>query len=244
MINPDKQNLTFLKRGPKELVTDKIEKEVTSNPLVKEVLAKHFFVYKMLMDVKKSDRDTFDHVLRVAKNILNVIKNSDDLNDNNIEDLVISGLVHDAGKTDKDIVELVKEPRKLTASEEIIVQKHPRKVFDWLKNIGRLDIAEIVVQHHELSDDEEGRKKSYPRSNGELKPEVVKERAVDPEVTKLARVLAVCDVFDALISERPYKESFPIDKCKTILRNKFRKNEDQKVIDILVNEYKKNNENF
>ena len=99
-----------------------------------------------------------------------------------------AGLLHDAGKIGVPAA-ILDKPGKLTDEEYSIVKRHPRAGVRILEPIrAYADVVPIVLQHHERFDG-----KGYPDGlSGEA-------------ICLGARILAVADVFDALISDRPYR---------------------------------------
>lgn len=105
------------------------------------------------------------------------------------------GLLHDIGKIGVP-PSILDKPGKLTEEEFAIVKNHPSKGAEILDPIPNLrKIIPIVAQHHERFDG-----KGYP--NG----------LAGEEISLLARILALADVVDALISDRPYRSGWSREK--------------------------------
>jgi PAS domain S-box-containing protein/putative nucleotidyltransferase with HDIG domain len=110
--------------------------------------------------------------------------------------LLMAALVHDIGKIVVP-AEILSKPGKLSEIEMQIVRQHPGAGADIIEPIGfDPDVAEMVRQHHERLDGS-----GYPA--GLRGDEILVE----------ARVLAVADVFEAMISHRPYRPGLPIAKA-------------------------------
>ena len=112
------------------------------------------------------------------------------------EALRTAALVHDIGKIAVP-AEILSKPGHLTESEFALIKGHPQAAHAILASISFAgEIAEIVLQHHERLDGS-----GYPRGlrGGEVLPE--------------ARVLAVADVVEAMISHRPYRPALPLQKA-------------------------------
>jgi putative nucleotidyltransferase with HDIG domain len=110
--------------------------------------------------------------------------------------LRMAGLVHDVGKAWIPARVLLK-PGLLTPHEWMLIEAHPLTGAGLLSGHGLADIACWVLSHHERPD---GR--GYPR--GLLAP------AIPPE----ARILAVADAYDAMVSTRP--NSLAIDRASAL----------------------------
>ncbi|MDR2788703.1 MAG: HD-GYP domain-containing protein [Candidatus Accumulibacter sp.] len=103
--------------------------------------------------------------------------------------LGIAGLLHDMGKA-RVPLEILNKPGKLTDEEFRIMKSHPEEGFQLLEGSPGLDgIALDVVRHHHEKTDGRG----YPQG------------ARDGEISLHAKMGAVCDVYDAITSNRPYK---------------------------------------
>jgi HD-GYP domain-containing protein (c-di-GMP phosphodiesterase class II) len=103
-----------------------------------------------------------------------------------------AAVLHDIGKIGID-VDLLHKEGALSGNEVEILQQHPLIGVRILQPIGFLQGArEIIEQHHERFD---GKGYPYGRSGEELLLE--------------ARILAVADAYDAMTSDRPYRQSLP-----------------------------------
>ena len=119
-------------------------------------------------------------------------------------DLLISGFLHDIG-----IIwipeNILKKRGKLTDSEYQLVKEHPEysyKIIQKNVNINRR-IINAVYQHHELL-------------NGSGYPKHLKKE----EISQLAKIITICDVYSSLISKRPWREAFlPHQAIEYILGN-------------------------
>ena len=101
----------------------------------------------------------------------------------------MAGLLHDLGKAAMPI-EVLNKPGKLTDAEWVVMRSHPVRGHEMLvegRGVGP-DVLDVVLHHHERVDGT-----GYPfRLSGD-------------KISRLARMGAVCDVYDAVTSNRPYK---------------------------------------
>lgn len=115
-----------------------------------------------------------------------------------ITGLRVAALVHDIGKIAIPTAILSKS-RRLTKEESDLIKTHPRISYEILKKIEfPWPVAEIVLQHHERLDGS-----GYPRG---LKGD---------EIRLEARILAVADAVEAMISHRPYRPACSLDEALT-----------------------------
>ena len=151
--------------------------------------------------LKISDEYTFKHSVDVATMAMIVAKKHG-LNDKEVYDIGISGLLHDVGKS-KIPNEILNKAGKLTDDEFAMMKQHSLFGYSILKNKEDLSIPIKlgVLQHHEKMN---GR--GYPMS-------------VDADKINLfARIISVADIYDALVTERPYKKPFsPRDAVEMIM---------------------------
>lgn len=110
-------------------------------------------------------------------------------------------LLHDIGKILVSDTALNK-PDKLTDKEWDLMKMHPIKGANLMGNLKHLkDICPIILYHHEKLDG-----CGYPYG---LKGD---------QIPLLARIVAVCDGYDALINDRPYRRSYPVDDALDVLK--------------------------
>jgi len=116
-----------------------------------------------------------------------------------VEEISTFAQLHDIGKI--KIAEIIRVPRKLTESEFETVKKHPSSGGKIVEGLDGLEMAyDIIMDHHEKWDGS-----GYPKGKkGE-------------EISLAGRIVAIVDVFDALVSARPYKESFDYQKARAVI---------------------------
>jgi putative nucleotidyltransferase with HDIG domain len=103
--------------------------------------------------------------------------------------LGIAGLLHDLGKAMTPL-EILNKPNKLTDEEFEIMKRHPEEGINLLRGSPGVDeIAFDVVLHH------------HEKTGGTGYPKKIK----NDEISLYAKMGAVCDVYDAITSNRPYK---------------------------------------
>ena len=148
------------------------------------------------------DRETEDHTQRVTEITLHILRTYG-MSEKELVHVRRGALLHDIGKMGvPDAILLKKGP--LTPGEEEIMQKHPIYTFEILMPIAYLRPAlDIPYCHHEKWDGT-----GYPRG---LKGE---------QIPLAARIFALADTWDALISERRYRGAWPREKVVEYIRSR------------------------
>lgn len=151
--------------------------------------------------VEARDPYTGGHLWRVAR-MAEELGRSMGLPDKEIRRIALAGFLHDIGKIGvPDAV--LRKPGKLDDDEYAVIKAHP--------DIGRRILAEhplahlvmdVVFHHHETPD---GR--GYPLG------------LANTDIPLDARLVGICDAFDAMTSTRPYRKGMPIAKALDIISN-------------------------
>lgn len=174
------------------------------------------FAKILLNTIGAKDHYTEEHSERVSK-FAEKFGEYLGLEDKNIETLRTAGLFHDIGKIGITDSILLKEG-KLTYEEYEIIKSHPvigANIFETSSLFK--DLAPIILSHHE-------------RIDGSGYPNKLKAN----EIPFLAKVLTLCDCFDAIVSKRPYKEDhtveFGLSQIKQGINTQFDKDLSNKFI--------------
>jgi HD-GYP domain-containing protein (c-di-GMP phosphodiesterase class II) len=157
-------------------------------------------VRALLMRLAEKDAYTAAHTRNVA---LRAVQVGEELGlpHSRLRELAIGALAHDVGKLSVPTA-ILQKPSSLTDEEFEVVKRHPEWGWELLRELGGFSklASRLVLDHHERLDGS-----GYPRGlrHGELDLET--------------RILAVCDVFDALMSERVYREAWSRDDAMSLL---------------------------
>lgn len=148
-----------------------------------------------IVELKTYDDYTYRHCVNVA--ILScMIGIGLNLNYEKLKQVALAGLLHDIGKTKLD-PDLLNKPEKLTPEEFETVKNHAQLGYDIIKSDNRLSsfVKSAVLLHHE-NEDGTGYF-GYPSL----------------KIPLFAKIIHVADVYDAILSKRPYKESLPVSEA-------------------------------
>lgn len=168
--------------------------------------------------VDLKDKDTGDHSQRVAELTLSIaLKLGIPAED--LLHIRRGVLLHDIGKMGVPDAILFK-PDKLTDDEWTIMRQHPTFAYEMLSKIAYLLPAlDVPYCHHEKWDGS-----GYPRG---LKGE---------EIPLSARIFAVVDVHDALISDRPYRRAWTIERVLEHIQEQSGTHFDPQVVAVFMQE--------
>lgn len=141
--------------------------------------------------LKTSDEYTFKHSVDVAT-ISMIVAKQQGLSNNEIHEIGVSGLLHDIGKT-KVPLSILNKPGRLDEEEFAVMKQHSTFGYQMIKDRPEFSPAIClgVLQHHE-------------KINGVGYPMGVDEAKISP----YAKILSVADIYDALVTERPYKAAY------------------------------------
>ena len=141
--------------------------------------------------LKTSDEYTFKHSVDVAT-IAMILAKQQGLPKQDIYEIGVSGLLHDVGKTQIPL-EILNKPGRLDDNEFAVMKQHSVFGYHMIKNKGEFSeqICLGVLQHHE-------------KINGSGYPLGCNAS----QISSYAKILSVADIYDALVTERPYKKAF------------------------------------
>ena len=140
------------------------------------------------------------------------------LSDEKIHELKIVGLLHDIGKIAIE-GDILNKPGKLIDEEWKEIKRHPEIGYRLLSSLNEMsDIAEYVLAHHESWDG-----KGYPKG---LKGE---------EIPLQARIISIADAYDAMTSQRSYREAMSSEQAIEELKKCSSKQFDPNLVEIFIN---------
>ena len=181
--------------------------------------------------IENRDTETGEHVARTSRYVRTLAENavkdgvySDIIDEHYIELLYSLAPLHDVGKivvSDK----ILKKPGKLTPEEFDEMKKHAaaggkvvRQILEGITDEEYTAFAsDIATYHHE-------------KLNGSGYP----EHLSGENIPLSARIMAIADVYDALISERCYKKAMPREKAVNIIKEESGSHFDPKLVEVFL----------
>jgi HD-GYP domain-containing protein (c-di-GMP phosphodiesterase class II) len=155
---------------------------------VVESINRHPDALLSLARLKTADEYTYMHSVAVCALMVSLGRQLG-MSDDQCRDAGMAGMLHDLGKAAMP-QEILNKPGKLTKEEFDIIKTHPTRGYEMLLDSPNVsDGAKDVCLHHHERYDGTG----YP------------DKLPGEKITLLARMGAVCDVYDAVTSNRPYK---------------------------------------
>jgi hypothetical protein len=181
-------------------------RSLTGGPRAGELVsAEHAFlgarVRALTLRLAEKDEYTEEHTRRVALRAVQVGEELE-LPPHRLRTLATGGLLHDIGKLSVPD-EILKKPGALDEDEFAVIKLHPEWGFRLLGELGGFSdgVRRLVLDHHERLDGS-----GYPN------------RLTAPALDLETRILAVCDVYDALLSVRVYRDAWSHDRAIGLLR--------------------------
>jgi putative nucleotidyltransferase with HDIG domain len=165
--------------------------------------------------IEAKDRNTRGHTSRVA-DLTVAIAREMGMPNRRLQMLARAALLHDIGKLETPD-RILRKAGPLDDSEWIEMRKHPEIGARILRRLHKFDEEiEVVLSHHERLDGS-----GYPRG------------LVGDQIPDGARILAVADTYDSLVSDRPYRAGLPQDQAVQIIRNETRTHLDPVAVETL-----------
>ncbi|QID19297.1 HD-GYP domain-containing protein [Nitrogeniibacter mangrovi] len=169
----------------------KVVKTGDAMPLVEEISASVLRNPSALISVariKTHDQYTYLHSIAVCALMVALARQAG-LDEAMVTEAGIAGLMHDLGKAVMPL-EVLNKPGKLTDAEYDIMKTHPEAGWKMLREAGDATAGtlDVALHHHEKVDGT-----GYPKG------------LAGEDISLLSRMGAICDVYDAVTSNRPYK---------------------------------------
>ncbi len=144
-----------------------------------------------LARLKTQDDYTYMHSVAVCA-LMTALAKQLGLDDTSVKQAGLAGLLHDLGKAAIPL-EILNKPGALTDEEFKLVKLHPEKGHALLLEAGITDevTLDVCLHHHEKMDGS-----GYPH------------RLIGDKISLFAKMGAICDVYDAVTSNRPYKSGW------------------------------------
>jgi putative nucleotidyltransferase with HDIG domain len=163
-------------------------------PIVDEVtssLARNPSAFVSLARLKTKDDYTYMHSVAVCGLMVALARHLG-LPDDQVREAGLAGLLHDVGKMQMPL-EVLNKPGALTDAEFGVMRSHPERGWELLRDGARVpdSALDVCLHHHEKMDGT-----GYPH------------KLAGDQISLLARMGAVCDVYDAITSTRPYKAAW------------------------------------
>jgi HD-GYP domain-containing protein (c-di-GMP phosphodiesterase class II) len=158
---------------------------------VAESIDRHPDAFRSLARLKTADEYTYMHSVAVCALMVSLGRQIG-LDEAECREAGLAGMLHDLGKALMP-QEILNKPGKLTPEEFDIIKTHPRRGWELLagaKNIPA-GVLDVCLHHHERYDGT-----GYP------------DRLAADKISRFARMGAICDVYDAVTSDRPYKKGW------------------------------------
>jgi HD-GYP domain-containing protein (c-di-GMP phosphodiesterase class II) len=173
-------------------------------------------VRALMVRLAEKDTSTEKHTRRVATLAVELGERLG-LSPARLRSLAIGGLLHDIGKLSLPTA-ILQKPAALDDDEYEIVKLHPERGKELLCELGGFDeqVTRLVLDHHERLDGS-----GYPRG------------IAASELDLPTRILAVCDVYDALVSDRVYRAAWSRDRALALLRSEAGTAFDERCVEAL-----------
>ncbi|THB72685.1 MAG: response regulator [Desulfobacteraceae bacterium] len=172
------------------------------NIILYENISENLFgtLYAFVAALEVRDAYTRQHSTRVAK-VADLIGRAMGCSEEELNVIDVAGRLHDIGKIGiRD--EILLKPGRLTKEEYEKIKEHPAIGADIVGKLGLWDKEQVIIRHHHERYDGKG----YP------------DGLAGDKIPRLARILSVADAFDAMASDRAYREKMEISKVVNVIR--------------------------
>ncbi|HYQ95570.1 MAG TPA: HD domain-containing phosphohydrolase [Candidatus Eisenbacteria bacterium] len=170
----------------------------------------------LVSTIEAKDPYTHGHTERVAQYSVGIAKAMDFTQDE-IQTIQLGAFLHDIGKLHTSD-SILHKPGALTEEEWRLVKAHPVRGAQMLQGVKFLEKATDLVRHH------------HERVDGKGYPDGLR----GDEITIGAKIVNVADAFDAMTTERPYRQGLSMDKAIAQLEEKAGTQFAKEVVEVMV----------
>ncbi|MGE4418244.1 MAG: HD-GYP domain-containing protein [Sulfurimonas sp.] len=211
--------LNNLFSNPETLANYEASKEVVNNML--KIILDDDFTIKSLLNIAEHDYYTHTHSINVAIYALS-LGSFLNLTPTELTELGEAALLHDLGKSKID-ASIINKNDKLTNEEFEEVKKHPSLGYTLALRLGVTNkkILHAIRQHHEKMD-----ASGYPMGLG------------GQGISLYARIIALCDIFDALTSKRSYKKPMTTFEAFLLIKKNMSNHIDSNILRNMIEMFK------
>jgi putative two-component system response regulator len=212
-----KEELSIVNKQLKKYAVD-LRKTISTLELVNKELQDAYYdtIHRLVLAVEYKDKFTGSHIVRMSRYSALLAKKIG-LPTSEVLNIFYAAPMHDVGKIGIPDT-IISKPSKLTSDEFDIIKKHTvigAEILDNSKSNILMIAREIALSHHEKWDGG-----GYPHG---LKKE---------SIPLSARIVALADTFDVLISKRSYKDPYPVANALDIIKSEREKHFDPFIVDV------------
>lgn len=166
----------------------------------------------------KLDKYTLEHSKDVLK-LAYFLGKAAEVSNEDMNNLLLGATFHDVGKQFIP-QEILCKPGKLTHQEFEVVKEHPKLGYDFMQKNSKLPepALNIILEHHE-------------RIDGTGYPNNIKGK----ELSYMSKIVSVCDVYSALITDRAYRPAMSTKKALVILDSAKGSQLDSNLVELFKN---------
>lgn len=166
----------------------------------------------------KLDKYTLEHSKDVLK-LAYLLGKAAELSNEDMAHLLLGAVFHDVGKQFIP-QEILCKPGKLTHQEFEVVKQHPKLGYDFMQKNSKLPepALNIILEHHERIDGT-----GYPN------------KSKGAELSVMSKIVSICDVYNALVSDRVYRLAMSTKKALAILDSAKGSQLDSNLVELFKN---------
>jgi len=221
-------NTNVIKKADEIIGIQAIMRDITERKSLAERLKQNYknLVTTIASFIEIKDLYTEEHSKRIVEDSIYLARQLD-MNDEEIKDIEIAALLHDLGKV-KISGKVLNKKGKFNKQEWEIMKKHSQYGEEGIKNMPEFRNAGKIIRHH------------HERYDGKGYPDGLKGE----KIPLGARIIALVDAFDAMLSNRPYRKALSFEEAKTELIREKGKQFDPYITDIYMQYLEASYEDF